>query len=223
VSAPDPEAETRRIAAGANDQNPTGWFEELYRSAKSGAAAIPWDRGAPHPLLLEWTTDHEVDGVGRSAVVVGCGLGRDAEHLAGLGFETTAFDISPTAVATASERHPDSRVTYTVADLFDLPTAWQGAFDLVFESLTVQSMPIAVHERAILAVGSLVAPGGTLLVVAAHREEGATIEGGPPWPLTRSEIEAFSTGELRAVQVEDLQDRDDPQVRRWRLELRRAP
>ena len=216
----DREAETRRIAAGANDQDPTGWFEELYQSARSGTAAIPWDRGAPHPLLAEWTAVHEVDGSGRSAVVVGCGLGTDAEHLAWLGFDSTAFDVSPTAVATASERHPGSSVAYTTADLFDLPTDWSGAFDLVFESLTVQSMPIAFHEPAIRAVGSLVAPRGTLLVVAAQREEGVEVQG-PPWPLTRSEIAAFSTAELRTVSVEDLQDREAPEIRRWRVELRR--
>lgn len=222
VSPTDPEAETRRIAAQASDQDPTGWFEELYRSARSGAAAIPWDRGGPHPLLTEWTSNHAVDGAGRSAVVVGCGLGADAEHLAALGFTTTAFDVSPTAVASARERHPGSRVGYTIADLLDLPENWLRSFDFVFESLTVQSMPVRLHTPAIHAVGSLVAPGGTLLVVAARGADGAEVDG-PPWPLTRTEIEAFATPGLHRWQVEDLPDRTDPTVRRWRAELHRDP
>lgn len=35
-------------------QDPTGWFECLYAEAEDGAAVVPWDRGAPHPLLVEW-------------------------------------------------------------------------------------------------------------------------------------------------------------------------
>jgi SAM-dependent methyltransferase len=220
VNDPDREAETRRIAASASDGEPTAWFEQLYASARSGHAVIPWDRGGPHPLLAEWTEEHAVDGSGQSAVVVGCGLGADAEHLAGLGFETTAFDVSPTGVATATERHPHSQVTYTVADLFALPADWHGAFDLVFESLTVQSMPVSVHARAIAAVRSLVAPGGTLLVVSARRDEADEVDG-PPWPLTRSEIESFSSGDVRARQTEELVDQVDPSIRRWRAELHR--
>jgi SAM-dependent methyltransferase len=75
-----------------------------------------------------------VDGAGRSAVVVGCGFGRDAEHLAGLGFRTVAFDISPTAVRAARERHPDPPVRHQTADLPDPPTDWRPGLDLVLES-----------------------------------------------------------------------------------------
>lgn len=216
----DPTAEARRIAAEASDRDPTGWFERLYASASSGAAVVPWDRGGPHPLLASWTAEHAVDGHGLSAVVVGCGLGNDAEHLAALGFATTAFDVSPTAVAMAVERHPGSRVHYEVADLLALPSAWRGGFDLVLESLTVQSLPVALHGRAIANVRSLVAPGGTLLVVSGART-GAGETDGPPWRLTRSEIEAFAGGDLHTRQVEDLRDPTDPAVRRWRVELRR--
>ncbi|HET6165687.1 MAG TPA: class I SAM-dependent methyltransferase [Marmoricola sp.] len=215
------EDETRRLARTASDEDPTGWFEQLYVAARSGAAAIPWDRGGPNPLLAEWTAHHGLDGTGRTAVTVGCGLGDDAEHLAGLGFVTTAFDISPTAVETARERHPGSRVSYTTADLLDLPAEWRASYDVVFESLTVQSMPVSVHQRAIEAVRSLLAPGGTLLVISGHREEGAEVEDGPPWPLVDSEIHAFASDDVHVRQLEVIQDQQDPSVRRWRVELHR--
>jgi len=218
VTPSDREAETRRIAAQASEEDPTGWFEQLYSAASSGGAVIPWDRGGPHPLLVQWTAEHAVDGHGRTAVVVGCGLGDDAEHLAALGFVTTAFDVSPTGVASARERHPGSPVDFVVADLFALPAAWRHGFDFVFESLTVQSLPVALHERSIQSVRSLVAPGGTLLVVAASRDEGSDVEG-PPWPLTRSEVAAFARDGLHTFQVEDLVDPRDSAVRRWRVEL----
>ena len=211
----------RRLAAQAGEQDPTGWFEQLYAAAREGSVALPWDRGTPNPLLSDWTSRRMIDGHGRTALVVGCGPGSDAEHLAGLGFATTAFDVSPSAVATARERHPGTRVHYAVADLLALPEAWRAAFDVVVESLTVQSLPVPWHERAIAAVCSLVAPGGTLVVIAGARGDDEEA-GGPPWLLTRVEVEMFSSGDLEPVAVEELQAPDPgPGSRRWRLELRR--
>jgi len=217
---PDPDAETRRLAAEAvRTGDATGWFERLYVAAGSGEASLPWDRGGPHPLIADWAHARRPDGRGRRAVVVGAGLGEDAELLAGLGFETVAFDISPTAVATARERHPDTTVQYVVADLLDPPADWRRRFDLVVESLTVQSLPDDLRPRAIERVRDLVAPGGTLLVVAAARDAAAGPVQGPPWPLTREEIDAFAGDGLAPVGVERL---GGPGTDRWRAELRRA-
>ena len=77
-----------------------------------------------------------------------------------------------------------------------------------------------LRPAAIAAVPEFVAPGGTLLVIAAAREPGEPADG-PPWPLTRAEIDAFVTGGLEAVRVEDVPATDEF-VRRWRAELRRS-
>jgi SAM-dependent methyltransferase len=134
--------------------------------------------------------------------------------VAGLGFATTAFDISETAVRLARERHPATTVRYVVADLLDPPASWPGAFDLVVESNNVQALPRTLRDRAIASVGTLVAPGGTLLVLAAKVDQpGAD---GPPWPLTRAEIESFARAGLSIASIEDLPAVDDPFDRRWR-------
>ncbi|MDZ7952448.1 hypothetical protein [Nostoc sp. DedQUE09] len=44
-------------------------------------------------------TNHQPFASGQKALVIGCGLGDDAEALAHLGFEVTTFDISPTAMS----------------------------------------------------------------------------------------------------------------------------
>jgi hypothetical protein len=46
--------------------------------------------------------------------------------------------------------------------LLDPPAGWRGGFDLVLESLTVQSLPRQLRPAAIARVRELVAPGGTL-------------------------------------------------------------
>jgi len=197
--------------------DPTGWFERLYAAAEQGTAVVPWDRGGPNPRLVDWVRARQPDGGGRRALVVGAGLGDDAELVAGLGFATVAFDVAPTAVRGARARFPASPVRYLVADLLDPPAEWRGAFDFVLESLTVQSLPDAPRPTAIANVAATVAPGGTLLVIASGREPEEPVRG-PPWPLTREEIDAFSAAELEVVRVEDVRDAG---IRWWRAELRR--
>lgn len=216
----DPGAAARRLAAEAlAARDATAWFERLYAAAEEGEAVVPWDRGAPHRLLVEWGAG--IDGGGRRALVVGAGLGADAEYVAGLGFETVAFDVSATAIRTARRRFPDSRVDYVAADLLDPPAEWREAFDLVVESLTVQSLPDPPRRDAIAQVGRMVAPGGTLLVIATARDEADGPVHGPPWPLTRAEVESFASGGLEPRRIEDLRDSEQPDIHRWRAEFER--
>jgi Methyltransferase domain len=218
MTTPDPDEHARRLAAeSVTDADPLAWFERLYTQVEGGAAVAPWDRGGPHPLLVEWAEARALDGTGRRAVVIGAGLGEDAEFLSACGFDTVAFDVAATAVKLAAQRFPGSRVDWRVADLLDPPAEWQRAFDLVFESLTVQSMPPELHQAAIGRVGELVAPGGTLLVVSGGRDEDGAA-GAPPWPLTRAEIEAFASGGVEPARIEELRD---ARVFRWRAEYRR--
>jgi pimeloyl-ACP methyl ester carboxylesterase/SAM-dependent methyltransferase len=199
----------RSIASG----NPTGWFNEIYSAGAAGEVAMPWDRSQPHPLLVEWA--EPLSGDGRRGVVVGCGLGADPEFLAGKGFRMVAFDIAETAVRVARERHPESTVDYRVADLLNLPDEWIRGFDLVVEIFTVQALPDPPRPQAIANVGRLVAPGGTLLVVEFTTDQPET---GPPWPLSRAEIDAFASDGLETVNVEQL---PQPNGYRWRAEFRR--
>jgi SAM-dependent methyltransferase len=211
---------TEHPPIGPSDDDPTGWFDRLYAAAGHGEAVVPWDRGMPHPLVAEWVAAHAGDGAGRRAAIVGAGPAYDAELVAGRGFATVAFDIAPTAVRAAQERSPGSPVQYVVADLLDLPEEWIEAYDLVVECLTVQSLPDPPRRDAIAQVGRLVARGGTLLVVAHGRPDGSPEPDGPPWPLTRAEIDAFARDDLRPARVEwfDATAQTGP---RWRAELRR--
>jgi SAM-dependent methyltransferase len=216
------EEQARRFAAeslAAGD--PTGWFEHLYAAAQRSGIGIPWDRRSPNRLLVEWAGANHVRGVGRAALVVGCGFGDDAEHVAALGFETTAFDIAPSAVQEARRRFPASAVRYVQADLLDPPARWHNGFDLVVDSITVQAMPPALHGRAARAVSDFLATHGTLLVIAAARAESGTGVSGPPWPLSRREVEAFAGAGVEAASIEEIADAADPTIRRWRATFRR--
>jgi SAM-dependent methyltransferase len=209
----------RRLAAQALAANdPTGWFEPLYAEAAAGTSVVPWDRDAPNPLLVEWLRTAS-PAKGTRAMVIGCGYGTDAEFVAAQGIRTTAFDVSPSAIRGARARFPHSPVTYKVADLLDPPSAWLRAFDLVIESITVQSLPLDVRALAITGVRNLLAPDATLLVIADISSTPATT--GPPWPLTRADIDSFTAPDLTLVRRETVPRRDASGLHRWRAEFHR--
>jgi Methyltransferase domain len=216
------------IAAG----DPTGWFERIYAAAAAGETDVPWDRHAPSPLLVQWATERGLRGalgpatptaLGQAtptALVVGCGLGDDAEFVSSLGFRTVAFDISASAIRAARERFPLSNVAYSVADLMAPPPDWHHAYDLVVESMTLQALPESYRGAAIAGLGPLVGPGGTLIVFARGREPGSD-DDGPPWSLTRAEIDSIGSGELATVRVDEIRDASSTAAWRWRAEFRR--
>ena len=110
-------------------------------------------------------------------MVVGCGLGDDAELLAQRGCRVTAFDVAESSIRWCRQRFPKSRVDYRVMDLFALPQDLCMRFDLVVEIYTLQSMPIEVRKRAYAPLVSLLTPGGALVVVSHGRDDGDAPDG----------------------------------------------
>ncbi|MGH3229567.1 MAG: class I SAM-dependent methyltransferase [Streptosporangiaceae bacterium] len=217
----------RQLAARAAESgDPAGWFETLYAEARAGQAIVPWDDRQPNPHLTQWAgtaAERGVAGPGRRALVVGCGVGGDPAFLAGLGCQVTAFDVSPTAIAEASERFPGAPVDYQIADLLALPPEWRGAFDLVAEIYTVQALYGPARAAAIGALAGLVAEGGTLLVIARATDDPdpARDPALMPWPLTRRELESMAGTTLTPRAIERFLDAEDPPKLRWRAEFTR--
>ena len=194
----------------------TGWFEQLYQEAERGQSTVPWADLRPNPNLIEFWRYHPIPASGKIALKIGCGLGDDAEQLAAWGFQTTAFDISPSAIRACRERFTGSRVQYAVADLLNLPREWIGRFDFVLESYTLQVLPPSLREVAIRNVADLAGPGGRLLIIARGRDE-PDPEGQMPWPLTRRELDAVAQSGMRQLSFEDYFDENEsPPARRFR-------
>lgn len=176
-------------------------FEELYAQAGEDLEAIPWASLTAHPALREWL-DGSPGGRGQTALVVGCGLGDDAEELDRRGYRVAAFDISPTAIARCRQRFPDSTVDYRVADLFALPRDWRSAFNLVVEIRTLQSLPVDQREDAARAIASVVGASGRLFVrcLARGNDERVTTR---PWPVSRRELRAFTESGLAELEFRE--------------------
>ena len=186
-------------------------FEEIYARTGDDLASVPWARLAPHPLLVMWLDSPDAPGVGASgssagggeALVVGCGLGDDAEELARRGYAVTAFDVSPTAIARCGERFPQSPVCYQVADVLNPPGEWGGRFGLVVEINTIQSLPRADRPPAIAAIAGAVARGGLLFVRCRAGGEDEPDAPERPWPVRRNELDGFTAAGLTQVDLID--------------------
>jgi SAM-dependent methyltransferase len=194
-----------------------GWFDAVYAEASGDPTKVPWADLVANPELVSWIDREQVRGENKRALVVGCGLGDDAASIAARGFTTTAFDISPVAIAWASKRWPTkTNIEWRAVDLFALPRAWTRAFDFVFEAYTIQSFRHPLRDDAMRAVASTVAPGGTLLLVARGRDPGP-LGADPPWPLAREELSVFAGEGLVERSFEDYSDHEVPPQRRLRV------
>lgn len=205
-------------APGGGDPYRRDWFNAVYDLAGDDPAAVPWAGLEPHPLLAQWLVARSLDG--QRALDVGCGLGDNAEALAAAGGSVTAFDLASGAIDWAKRRFPRDRVTYLQADLFQAPSQWLGAFDLVHELYTLQALPDSLLPAAARALAAFLAPGGALLVISRARDE-AQRPDGPPWPLTRTQIEALAVDGLTLETLEDIAA-DGTNVRHWRALFRRG-
>ena len=194
------------------------WFEAVYALSEGDPANVPWGNMVANPLLVEWLAQNpRLDGL--TALDIGCGLGDNAAALAGQGAKVTAFDLVKNAAEWAQKRFPDSGITFCAADLFDPPPEWFEAFDFVHETYTLQALPAEIFSQAQQALARFVKPGGTLLVIARARDEGQDVNG-PPWPLTRSQIESFAAISLDLRKLEDVPATTSAS-RHWRALLRK--
>lgn len=188
---------------GLSDPTRHQFFHAVYERAGDDAAAVPWAKLAPHPLLTRFLETEPKPPRGMTALDVGCGLGDNAEALAGHGFDVTAFDLVPDAIDWAKKRFPASKVDWQVADIFQPPPQWKNAFDLVHECYTIQAVTPRLHGAMMQAIGDCVKPGGRLVVIAKARDVAEPVFE-PPWPLAREEftpLTAFGFRELDFVET----------------------
>ncbi len=171
-------------------QDPQAFWEEFYRTRRTGSA------GKPSAMLVRYAADLPAG----AALDLGASHGDDVLWLAERGWQATGIDISETALERARQRARDlglgARARFEVRDLAaGLP---EGGFDLI-TALYFQS-PVELPRPAILrAAAARVAPGGHILVVA-HAAA-------PPWagdmakhaqfPTVASELEALDCDPTR--------------------------
>lgn len=148
------------------------YYEDFYRGAGpfEGVTfgAVPWDIAAPQPFVV---AAEAAGRLGGRVLDTGCGLGDNAIHLARRGHRVTAVDVSPTAIAKATERAATAEVEvdFRVADAARDTAA--GPFDSVLDSGMFENLEPAQRVPYLSALRRAVVPGGHLNLLSVRAGE----------------------------------------------------
>jgi len=222
----DPRENARKLAAEyAERGDATGWFEALYKEADGNTERISWADLEPNPFFRTWAESTGLKADGQTALVVGCGLGDDANYLHDLGFKVTAFDISRTAIEWAKKLYGNTDIVFEAADLFEPPPNWswgknpvaaapgtdKGGFDFVLEVYTIQPLPLEMRPRVIDAIAAFVGENGRLMVVSRGREDDVEPDI-LPWPVSRKDLSRFERNGLKQIDFVEIpaDEEDEP-------------
>lgn len=128
----------------------------------------PWDTGQVPDELRTLVEGPAALPAGR-ALDVGCGTGTQAVYLAGLGWQVTAVDAVPRALARARDRGRAAGVTvdWILADVARLARLeLEPGFTLVLDRGCFHGLDDGQRAACAAALSDLAAPGATLLLMA---------------------------------------------------------
>lgn len=111
-------------------------WDEYYDSDK-----YSFDHFMMRPFLEKALAQISLNDDEKSAFEYGCGTGAGANFLVQNGFEVDAVDISPTAIAMATEiaRERNLGIHYQVQDLLAMPSLGK-TYDLILDNYCLQSI-----------------------------------------------------------------------------------
>jgi len=155
---------------------PAFWDERFARNF------TPWDQGGV-PLALR---DFAAASAPLVTLIPGCGSAYELAYLAGQGWDATAIDFSPAAVAQGKAAVGAQHAARVVeADFF----AWQPArpLQLIYERAFLCAMPPAMWPQVTARWAQLLAPGALLAGYFFFDDASK----GPPFGIARAQLDAL--------------------------------
>jgi SAM-dependent methyltransferase len=131
------------------------WWDQFYVDR---SRAVPFFAAKPDENLVSYLEEGLL--VPGRALDLGCGPGRNAIWLARAGFTVDAIDLSPAAIAWATERagEADAEVSFHCGSIFS--AAPPGPYDLIYDSGCLHHL--APHRRIsyLALLNRILRPGG---------------------------------------------------------------
>lgn len=139
-------------------------WDSAYREQGRFEGPPPWNIGEPQPELAALIAA----GKFRSDVLdAGCGFAELSLALAAKGYTVVGIDLTPTAVAAATEAARERGLTnaeFVQADITSF-TGYDGRFATVVDSTLFHSLPVEGRDGYLRSVHRAAAPGASYFVL----------------------------------------------------------
>ena len=144
-------------------------IDRIYRDIPLDT--IPWNSENPPDVLVELVADGKVRPC--KTIDLGCGAGNYAIYLAGLGFDVTGIDSSPTAITIAGESAKKRGVPcrFIVADLLGDLREVTDMFDFAFDWEFLHHIFPEDRETYMKNVYKILRPGATYFSVCFSEKD----------------------------------------------------
>ncbi|WP_276328002.1 class I SAM-dependent methyltransferase [Mycobacterium lacus] len=229
---PNPPASRPAAGSGGARRSRRGedrlrWYQLVYRLIYR-VGLIIWRRAAPPAELVALVQGPSAMEAGR-ALDLGCGTGTDTIYLARHGWDVTAVDMVPKALAIARDSAIAAGVTprFILGDVTRLDELDVGTgYTLLVDFGCFHTLPDDRRTAYVTAVSDAAAPGATLLLYGFRRPpKAAPLHAG----MTADEVrQRFSTAGWELVEAERshikpvMAPRADDLFELWRYQLRRT-
>jgi len=151
----------------------------------------PWDVHVPSRELMRVVQEWSIEP--SPMLELGCGTGTNALWLVQHGFQVTAIDVAPLAIARARQRFEQAHVAVEtlVADLFELPSL-PAPYSFVFDRGVYHAVRRQDASRAVQILANLTTAGGYYLTLAGNANDPQPLEEGPPQVTASQLCEEFA-------------------------------
>ena len=157
----------------------------------------PWDLGGVPRRLAQFVAGSPAP---LRCLIPGCGSAYELAHMLDAGWDATAIDFSPAAVAAARAVLGDQAGKVEQADFF----AWQPAasLDLIYERAFLCAMPRAMWPQVAARWAQLLAPGAMLAGYFFFDDHAK----GPPFGIDREQLFALLAPHFDCLADESVDD-----------------
>ncbi len=193
----------------SRDPNTPAFWDERFK-----LGFTPWDRGGVPQALRDFVAR---EPAAPATLIPGCGAAYELAFLSEQGWDATAIDFSPAAVATAKAGLGQWAANVIQADFFTYSPPRQ--LELVYERAFLCALPRAMWPRVAARWADLLQPGGRL---AGFFFLDDALKG-PPFGIERQQLDDLLSPHFECV--EDAAVGDSIPVfagkERWMVWLRR--
>jgi len=153
------------------------WWDNHYTDGH-----IPWDRQGVSPALYHWLEAGTLTP-GR-ILLPGCGRGHEVVVLTRYGFDVTAVDVAPTAIAFLRQRLREQRLHADVRQVDLLAWEADGTYDAIYDQTSLCAMVPSQWRDYERRLHRWLHSDGRLFILFMQTER----PGGPPFHCDLSEM-----------------------------------